>query len=173
MYPATEWLIIAFAGLVLAAYAGRKIFLSRKVPGDAFFWSVVFPVCVFFAILSWAGRHNNISDQFIQSVNTFFDWAARKLGLGFARIFVAVLTVIIGICAYAFKSRNQRCYGGVEIVVGFLTAYIVAGTLAPGNLELAKWATLSGAAYVIARGIGNYRDGKRRLNPPSVNCSSQ
>ena len=158
---------------VLEFCAGRKVFLSRRVPGDAFFWSVLLPACVFFVILSWAGRHSNISDKFIHSVNAFLDWVAHKLGLGFTRFLLFLFTVIIGFLAQFFKSKNQRWYGAVEIGVGCLTAYIVAGTFTPANLELAKCVTLSGAAYVIARGIGNYRDGKRRLNLPSVKGSSQ
>jgi hypothetical protein len=50
----------------------------------------------------------------------------------------------------------------VEVVVGFLSALFVAGTLAPGRLDLAKWATLAGTAYVVARGLENFKKGKKK-----------
>jgi hypothetical protein len=91
----------------------------------------------------------------------------RQLGLQLTQLLIASLVTGLGIGAYKFKSFNQKWYGVVEVGVGFLSAVFVAGTLTPGKLELAKWATLGGAAYVVQRGLGNYFDGKK-LTVPKV-----
>ena len=70
----------------------------------------------------------------------------------------------LGFGAYHFKKKNQAWYGNVEIFIGFVTAWVIAGTLKPDSIELSKWATLAGSAYVIARGVGNHAEGKDRLN---------
>jgi hypothetical protein len=65
--------------------------------------------------------------------------------------------------AHLFKTKNKKWYGIVEMVIDFFSAIFVSGTLVPGQLELAKWSTLAGAAYVIARGLGNRADGEREI----------
>jgi hypothetical protein len=89
-----------------------------------------------------------------------FGWVMQRLGVRFTHILVAVFVTALGTGAYLFKARNQKWYGMVEVGVGFLSALFVAGTLQPNHLDLAKWATLAGSAYVIARGLENRAKGR-------------
>lgn len=168
MYPAEEWLIIAFACAFFLAYVAYRRFKSGKLRGDTFFWAFFCPAVVFMTILAWAGKYRNASDKIISFVNAFFDWATRTLGLRFTQILIAFVVTALGFGAHVFKQRNQRWYGNVEVVIGFLTAFFVAGTLTPGNLDLSKWATLAGAAYIVARGLGNRKHAADRLNEPDT-----
>jgi hypothetical protein len=44
-----------------------------------------------------------------------------------------------------------------------LSAVIVARSLGPDKLDLVKWSTLAGCAYVIARGLGSYDEAKKEF----------
>lgn len=126
--------------------------------GDLFFWAIVCPALIFFGLLEAVQKYSRTSDQIIRLVNAFLDWAIRAIGLGPTQFFISVLIIALGFVAHYFKKKNQKVYGNVEIIVGGLTALVVAGTLRRGNQDLSKWATLAGAAYVIARGLGNRDD---------------
>jgi uncharacterized membrane protein YkvI len=104
----------------------------------------------------------------VEWVPRIFAVIVRVFGLKQAQCLIAAIVMIAGILAYYFKGATQRWYGAVEVVVGFLSALLVAGTLTPGHLELAKMSTLAGAAYLIARGLGNYREGREKLREPAL-----
>jgi hypothetical protein len=107
-------------------------------------------------------------EAIIQWVPRIFAVIVRTFGLKQAQCLTAAIVMVAGILAYYFKGASQRWYGAVEVVVGFLSALLVAGTLTPGHLELAKMSTLAGAAYLIARGLGNYREGQEKHREPAL-----
>jgi hypothetical protein len=164
MFPAAEWLIIASCCALIFAYVVHRRYKKGKVRGDLFFWSILAPTYVWFGILAWAGKYGYWSDRIIQMLNWFLNGVIRAIGLRLTQVFVALIVMVLGFGAHHFKKRNQVWYGNVEILVGLLTAWVVAGTLKPGNLELSKWVTLAGSAYVIGRGIGNHAEGNNRLS---------
>jgi uncharacterized membrane protein len=155
MYPAEEWLIIALVLSFIFFCLVSWLHTKGKVRGDLFFWAIFCPTVIFFGTLAAVKKYSNTSDQIMKVLNAFFAWAVRTVGLGLTQLFVALFITALGFGAHYFKRKNQRWYGNVEVVVGFLTALFIAGTLKPGSLDLSKWATLAGAAYVIARGLGN------------------
>ncbi len=92
-----------------------------------------------------------------------FEWVMQVLGLQLTQLLIAAAITAVGIGAHKFKQANKKWYGTVEVVVGFVSAVVVAKSLGPNTLDLAKWSTLAGCAYVIARGLGNRADAKKEL----------
>jgi hypothetical protein len=164
MYPAEEWLIIAAALAFSFFCLVYWLWTKGKVRGDLFFWAIFCPALIFFGVLSAVRQYGSTSDQIITFLNALFVWATRTFGLGLTQLFIALLITTLGFVAHYFKSKSQKWYGNVEILVGFLSALFVAGTLTPGNLDLSKWATLAGTTYVIARGLGNRDDALKNAN---------
>lgn len=103
--------------------------------------------------------------QIIRHTVPSFEWVSQKLGLKIAQALIGLGVTAIGILSHLLKLWKQSIYGIIEVFVGFSTAFIVSATIDVNHLELAKWATLAGAAYVIARGLGNYADGKKSAVP--------
>jgi hypothetical protein len=95
-------------------------------------------------------------------METWVEWLIGKLGPQLTQVIFSGIVALLGLAAY-FKSKNQKWYGIVEIMVGLFSTVVVAGTVAPNRLDLAKWTTLAGSAYVIARGLGNHADDKKKL----------
>jgi hypothetical protein len=168
MVPAEKWLIIAFVCMGLVSYGASKLFKKGKLKGDPFFWVIFCPALTFFLVLGLAGKYTHVSDKIIQFINELLGWGISTLGLGPTQTLVGIVVTAAGFGAHLFKRKNQVFYGNVEIWVGFLSAVFVAGTLTPGNLEPSKWATLAGAAYVVARGFGNRKDGKDKLGAAGI-----
>jgi len=106
-----------------------------------------------FSILSWEASRNGLINM-----EHAFERATHYLGLGFTQLLIAVVIIGLGIGAYRFKRRNKKWYGIVEVIIGVLSAVVVARSLAPNGLDLAKWSTLAGCSYVIARGLGNRKE---------------
>ncbi len=168
MYPGEEWLIFAAlcaVGFVIAVYRRH---IRRGIRGDLYFWAVFSPTMIFFGILILAGKYANGSDRIIKFVNDLFDRAIGITGLRLTQVGIALIVTALGFAAHYLKKINQLWYGGVEIVVGFFTALFTAGTLTPGHLDGSKCATLAAAAYVIARGLGNRREGKKSAGAPAA-----
>jgi hypothetical protein len=104
---------------------------------------------------------SDASKNFYRMMEHAFEWVVHKVGLELTQLLVAAAITGIGVSAYWFKVKTKKWYGRVEVIVGFLSAVFVAGSLGPNKLDLAKWSTLAGCAYVIARGLGNYYDAKK------------
>src|SRR6266550_8367825 len=119
MYPAIEWIIIAALSACVFVYGTYRRFKRGKIKGDLFFWAILCPTLLFFAILSMAGKYANTSDKIIKWVNAFFGWAIRTIGLRTTQILIAILITVLGFVAHYFKMKNQTLYGRVEMVVGF------------------------------------------------------
>ena len=168
MYPAMEWMIIASIAAVIVWYASYRRWSKGKLKGDLFFWSVLCPFYTFLGTLALVGKYEAASNKVIEWLNRFFEWATRTIGLRATQVIIAVGVTFLGFMAHSFKKKNQKWYGRVEMLFGFLTAFIVAGTLSSGTLELARWATLAGAAYVIARGRGNTEEAKAKVASSKV-----
>ena len=100
-------------------------------------------------------------DVILDNFRRFIELLIRKLGEETFEVLVVLAATAIGVGAYYFKKERQKWYGIVEVIVGILTAGIVATSLRTNRYDWGKWATLAGSAYVIARGLGNYRDGKK------------
>lgn len=146
------------------AYLTGRRFWYGKLRGDPYFWVIATPFLIFMGVLAAAGKYKYWSDKFIQSLNAFFGEINQALGLGATQFLIGVFVCALGIGAYLFKKASQKWYGNVEVVVGVVTALIVAGTFKAGTLELSKCATLAGSAYVIARGLENRSKGKQTKN---------
>lgn len=84
-----------------------------------------------------------------------FGWLFHFLGAQLAQLLIAAIIAMLGTAAFRFKKKNKRAYGSVEIVFGFVSAVLVAQHISGTAQDLAKWSTLAGSAYVIARGLGN------------------
>ena len=75
---------------------------------------------------------------------------------------IAFFIIGAGTVAHWYKRRNQFRYGLVEIVFGSSSAFAIALGM-DSSLDFAKWASLVGAGYVIARGLGNRYDAIHKL----------
>jgi hypothetical protein len=102
-------------------------------------------------VFAWEGYERGL-----RLVEHSFEWAMRTIGPTLTQLFIAAAITGIGVGAYKFKGKNRKWYGRVEVIVGFLSALAVVRSLGPDKLDLAKWSTLAGCAYVIARGLDNY-----------------
>jgi hypothetical protein len=80
---------------------------------------------------------------------------AAKTGVATAQLLIGVCVVGAGTFAYWFKNENPLLYGKLEVIFGALSALVVSRGTDPENITLAQWATLIGAAYVVARGLNN------------------
>jgi hypothetical protein len=94
--------------------------------------------------------------------------AFRKLlqlvGLQVAQVVIAALVVLVGSLAFKFKRANQATYGIVKVIVAAATA--IAAVKNVNNIHDFGGVAFSLAAtvYVVSRGLGNYRDGKKRAD---------
>ena len=134
-------------GLAFDFLLSRLLVLDEEESSwRSIFGAIFCPTIMLFGILAAVKKYGSTSDQIIKFVNAFFVWAIRTVGLGLIQLFIALFITALGFGAHYFKRRSQKWYGNVKILVGFLSALFVAGTLSPGNLDLSKWATLAGAA---------------------------
>ena len=72
---------------------------------------------------------------------------------------VTALVVTLGLIAHVFKKVNRQLYGFVEIIFGSISGLSAGLAIKPPGPSLANWVTIAGAAFVVARGVGNYVDG--------------
>lgn len=170
MYPALEWLPIAFFfGTVFSVAAWILFFRRGKLPGDLFLWAVLIPAFIFLGISQMAGEYGNWSGRIIEIVNLCFDWAIGLIGVKLTDILIALLVAALGVGAHHLKMARRKWYGTIEMLIGIFTAFFVAGTLTVRDLELSKWTALAAAAYVIARGLGNWNSTEHK--PSARNAS--
>ena len=85
------------------------------------------------------------------------------LGAHGAQFLVATLIIASGFLAHEFKKKDQLMYGRVEICFGISSAIALSFSISPIDMHLTQWASLLGAAYVIARGRNNAHDAMRTL----------
>jgi hypothetical protein len=103
-------------------------------------------------------------------VNTFFGGAQvenfllRSLGLYGLRILIGLVSVSMGIGAWLFKRTDLFAYGIAEIAFGGVSSIALVAGLRPGEIILSRWTALVGAAYVVARGLGNASEGRKLQN---------
>lgn len=74
------------------------------------------------------------------------------------RALIAIAALGLGLLAYVFKRKNKILYGQAEVVVGFLTATTVAGSMASSKELFSSVLALASACYVIARGFNNWSE---------------
>jgi hypothetical protein len=89
--------------------------------------------------------------------------AVRVIGLYGTQFLIGSGIVSLGLFAHWFKARNQRLYGIVEVLFGSLSAFAIAFSLSSDNISLTEYASLIGSSYVVARGVNNMSEAKRRL----------
>jgi len=92
-----------------------------------------------------------------------FRWLARIFGIHVAQSAIFLVVIIVGTFAHWFKKKNQKWYGLVEVVFGAASAGSISFRMTPGPPLFTQWATLAGCAYVIARGLNNVSEAKRKL----------
>jgi hypothetical protein len=94
----------------------------------------------------------------LRYLNPLLDEYSRLLESMWIRLLLALLVISLGAGAHAFKKKNKLRYGQSEVVVGILFASSVASGMTPGQSLFSRWVALAGAAYVVARGLGNWSD---------------
>ena len=72
--------------------------------------------------------------------------------------FLSSVVCSAGVGAHLFKQKNQFWYGMVEILIGAVSSFAISASMDATQIDFAKFASLVGAGYVIARGLGNRRD---------------
>jgi hypothetical protein len=93
---------------------------------------------------------------------------ARFLGDYGTKLLVTTCIVGLGLLAYEFKKRDQLFYGRVEICFGIASAITLAFSSKPNEMHLTQWASLVGAAFVIARGRNNISDARRNPGTATI-----
>lgn len=91
------------------------------------------------------------------------------LGIYLTQLLAVCIVIGLGWTAHWFKQRNQLYYGYLEIVFGSFSAIAIVHRIqfsASGvlSLGLAQVAALVGAAYVVARGLNNCSEARRKAN---------
>jgi hypothetical protein len=109
-----------------------------------------------YAILSWQASSHGVT-----RMEHLFERVLNYLGLELTQFAIAVLIIGLGFAASWYKRKNKKWYGNIEIFVGMSSALVVARSLGPNAFDLAKWSTLAGCSYVIARGLGDHKEGMR------------
>jgi hypothetical protein len=104
-----------------------------------------------------SNEHSEGSDAF----DRLFSYLVAHIGLHGTQYLIVLLVSLAGVTAYWFKRHNQRLYGLVEIVFALISATSLASGLTPGQAMISRWAALVGCAYILARGVNNYSDGKQ------------
>jgi|SRR5208283_4895186 len=97
-------------------------------------------------------------DERIQRMVT--DWAQGHQ-TGGERIGILILTVMIGVVAFAWKEISQKTYGAAEFIFGgFYAIYSIRNT-SPSKADYQNVFLMSGllAAFIIARGMSNMNEG--------------
>ena len=77
------------------------------------------------------------------------------------KIRVAILLIFFGVGAHFFKRISQWWYGSVEVIFGMASIITISWTLIGNGITLVQWASLIGAAYVVARGLNNMHDARK------------
>lgn len=104
-----------------------------------------------------------------------FAFLYQTLGRFGAQASVACAVLVVGGLAHMFKQRNQLWYGILEVGFAGGCAASIASGMSPHEALFSQWAALGGAAYVVARGLNNISEAKRRYasktppNPPIQN----
>jgi hypothetical protein len=148
---------VTAVGLALSAELPNRGVISKE-DGEMYgVLTIGFFIVAVAANALFANRHD-----IAPLVELLFRITVDLLGPKLTQLVIASGIAIIGYGAYRFKRADQYHYGIVEILVAICSAAFVADTLAPGKLELSKWATLAGSAYVVARGLENRSKGKEQ-----------
>ncbi len=93
----------------------------------------------------------------------FFIGVAEVTGLHGAQFLTGVGVLLMGCLAHWFKQKSQAWYGWLEVLFGLSYGFTVAFGIRPGEPMFGHWATLVGCVYIIARGLNNQSDAKRKL----------
>jgi hypothetical protein len=160
--------ILGTVAILWASFSGPHSKIGKRLR------SAIPAILILCALIYWHvhpsnGNERQAEERAIQRIMSY-------LGLGNTQLLIASVIIGLGFVAFWFKLWNKKWYGNVEIAVGILSAVVVARSLGPNRLDLAKWSTLAGCAYIIARGLGNRDDAKKEaeklLNSataPSIN----
>lgn len=101
-----------------------------------------------------------------------FAFLYRTLGRFGAQASVACAVLVVGGVAHLFKQKNQFWYGILEVGFAGGCAVSIASGMSPKEALFSQWVALGGTAYVVARGLNNISEAKRRNaskippNPP-------
>jgi len=95
-------------------------------------------------------------------VADYYKLAAGAIGLHRLQLLFGSAVCGAGFGAHKFKQRKQWLYGFVEVWIGGLSCFAISLSMSPEKLDLARWASLIGAGYVIARGLNNMSDANKK-----------
>lgn len=87
---------------------------------------------------------------------------SRWFGLYGMRSLVSLFVIGFGFGAHLWKQKNQRSYGLSEVLFGIVAGTFIMFTLTPDKSFLSQWVGLGGAAYIIARGMNNVAEAKKK-----------
>ena len=82
----------------------------------------------------------------------------RFLGTYGTQAAIAGSVTGLGFLAFEFKNRDLLNYARLEICFGIASVFTLTYSATPDQMHLTQWASLAGAAYVIARGRSNLVD---------------
>ena len=92
-----------------------------------------------------------------------FQFLVRVLGLYETQLLIAAGVTLCGVGAYAFKRYSQYWYGFFEVIFAGASVLNIASGLSPDAAFFSRWVALFGAAYIVARGLGNMTEAKQRI----------
>lgn len=81
----------------------------------------------------------------------------NRYGTDRAHGVLALVVIAGGFIAYGVKRADQSMYGRIEIIFGSASAMVIVTSMKSVYPELPQWASLVGCAYVIVRGLDNWR----------------
>jgi hypothetical protein len=126
--------------------------MDRNEQASLFFQFLSLLTCIAFIFISKFHLFGN-----------FFIRVAEVTGLHGAQFLLGIGVLGAGFLAHWFKQQSQGWYGWLEVIFGLCYGFNVAFGIRPGEPMFGHWATLIGCVYIIARGLNNQSDAKRRL----------
>jgi hypothetical protein len=90
--------------------------------------------------------------------------STRLIGPHRTQVIIGIAVIAVGVMAHWFKRINQFGYGIVEVFFGGVSGFLLAFTMTPATAARTQWASLVACSYVVARGLNNMHDAKRKHN---------
>ena len=124
--------------------------MDRNDRASLFFQILFILVCLAGVVISPFGRFSG-----------FFLWLDHIMGRQLSGILAALIVFSFGMLAHRFKQESQYWYGVVEVLFGASYAFSTVLSMKAEEAMFARWATLFGCVYVVARGLNNMRDARK------------
>ena len=86
----------------------------------------------------------------------------QRIGIQRTQYVIAASVVSAGITAHFFRKAHRLLYGLIEVAFAGIAAIRISPHLQPQQILFTQWVALVGCAYVVARGLNNVSEARRK-----------